>query len=419
MNTQDALTRLTQAADYDPTSMPVEKARAFIWQTLTPCCGEEVVPLKNAVGRTLSRDVVSPLNVPGHDNSAMDGYAFRFADVVANGETRLTRIGESFAGHPFDGTVGKGQCVRIFTGAVIPDGCDTVVPQEKVEEKLGVLIIGANVVKREGDNRRQAGEDIAVGDTVFSGGQKLNAPEIGMLASLGLGEVPVFRKLRVAFFSNGDELTPAGQPLLPGKIYDSNRFMIHAALCELGVDAIDMGCIPDDPDAIENALLSAADSADVVLTIGGVSVGDADFVKASLDRNGKVLFWRLAMKPGRPLAYGMIRNAHFFGLPGNPVSAIVTFRQFVRDALLVLQGQSTGERILVPAVLKAPVKKAPGRMEFQRGFCETVNGVVVVTPAPAQGSGILSSMSRANCFIVLPMDCGNLDAEAAVMVELF
>jgi molybdenum cofactor synthesis domain len=416
---KDLMMQLANAEDYDPSSMRVEQARVFIRKTLTPVCGSEKLPLKEALGRVLSEDIVSPLNVPGHDNSAMDGYAFRFADINSSGKTILKRVGESFAGHAFDGMVQHGECVRIFTGAVMPQGADTVVVQERVEEKDGVVTITAGTVTALGQNRRFAGEDIQKGKTVLACGRRIGAPELGVLASLGIAEVPVFRRLRVAFFSTGDELTPVGMPLPKGHIYDSNRYSLYGALSQLSVEVIDLGAISDVPEQIERTLIDAASSADVVISIGGVSVGAADFIKSLLDKLGQVLFWRLAMKPGKPLAYGVIGDAHFFGLPGNPVSAMVTFYQFVREALLILQGETPVESLLLSARLIAPVKKAIGRAEFQRGVCENRDGQLVVTPAPEQGSGILTSMTNANCFIVLPLEAGKLSAGEIVDVQLF
>ncbi|MDR1529516.1 MAG: molybdopterin molybdotransferase MoeA [Burkholderiales bacterium] len=413
------LNTLANAEDYDPHSMAVEKARDFIHRTLGPVCGVECVPLKEAIGRTLALDILAPLNVPGYDNSAMDGYALRFSDVIADGETCLKRIGESFAGRPFCGMVGIGECVRIFTGAIMPDGADTVVMQEKTEEMNGVVCIAANSVAAAGQNRRFAGEDIVRGEIVFTRGQRIGAPELGILASLGIAEIFVYRRLRVAFFSTGDELTPLGAPLAAGQIYDSNRYSLYGMLRQLEVTPIDLGAVPDTPDALDRMLTDAAQNADVVISIGGVSVGDADFVKEVLKKRGKILSWKLAMKPGKPLAYGVLGNAHFFGLPGNPVSAMVTFYQFVREALLILQGQIVPSPTLWRATLTASVKKSAGRTEFQRGVCENRGGQMVVTPAPEQGSGILSSMTRANCFIVLQRETGKLSAGETVDIQMF
>jgi molybdopterin molybdotransferase len=350
----------------------------------------------------------------------MDGWAVRFDDLPREGEVTLRRAGASFAGKPYQGTsIGPREAVRIFTGGVMPPGADTVVMQERATEVPGGVTIGAGAVGKAGQNRRFAGEDVKRGAVVFGTGQPLNPAELGMLASLGVNEVPVYRRLRVAFFSTGDELRAIGQPLGAGEIYDSNRYTLHGMLTRLGCDVLDMGVVRDEPDALERGFAAAAAAADVVITSGGVSVGEADFVKQLLDRLGEVLFWKIAMKPGRPLAYGRIGTAHFFGLPGNPVSVMVTFYQFVREALLVLQGRRGVTAMpTFAARLGAPIRKAPGRTEFQRGVLEPdpAGGYTVRTTGD-QGSGILSSMSRANCFIVLPADCGDVAAGATVQVQ--
>jgi molybdopterin molybdotransferase len=413
------LTQASCADDYDPNSMPVERARALIRDYLTPVTTVEKVHIRQSLGRTLAADVVSPIDVPGHDNSAMDGWAVRFADLAAGAETTLARIGESYAGRPYDGSVGAGQAVRIFTGGVMPAGADTVVMQERATERDGRVAIAAGAVQKLGQNRRFAGEDLKAGGIVFRRGQALRPAEVGMLASLGINEVAVFRRLSVAFFSTGDELVSIGTPIATGQVYDSNRYTIGAMLARLGCEAIDMGVVPDVPEALERAFREASAAADVVITSGGVSVGEADFVKQLLDRLGEVVFWKIAMKPGRPLAYGRIGDAHFFGLPGNPVSVMVTFYQFVRDALLVLQGRTDVAPLpTFKATLSAPIRKAPGRTEFQRGIlARTADGGWTVRTTGDQGSGILSSMSQANCFIVLSSDTGNVDAGAPVDVQ--
>ncbi len=303
----------------------------------------------------------------------------------------------------------------------MPQGADSVVMQERAQEDASGVHIAAGALAKAGTNRRFAGEDLQQGQTVFRSGQRLRPAELGMIASLGIGEVSVYRRLRVAFFSTGDELKSVGTPLAAGEIYDSNRYTLYGMLTRLGCEVIDMGVVADVPAALEHAFATAAQAADVVITSGGVSVGEADYVKALLDKLGEVLFWKIAMKPGRPLAYGKLGSAHFFGLPGNPVSVMVTFYEFVRDALLVLQGQ----RDIQPAPtfkvpLAAAVKKVPGRTEFQRGILtpEGAAGWTVRTTGD-QGSGILSSMSRANCFIVLDSDTGNVAAGELVDVQLF
>ena len=418
MNPEKSLLDLAASSDYDPNSMPVDKAREHIRAYLKPLSATERVNIRAALGRVLAEDVTSPVNVPQHDNSAMDGYAVRFEDLRADGDTTLKVLGTAFAGKPFEGNVARGQAVRIMTGAVIPSGADSVVQQERA--KASGDSVNVMPLPKKGTNTRSAGEDLRAGQVALKKGQPMRPAEVGMLASLGIGEVAVYRKLRVAFFSTGDELVAIGTPLGPGQIYDSNRYTIHGLLTRLGCDVLDMGVIRDTPEEVERAFVSAARSADVVITSGGVSVGEADYVKPILERLGEVLFWKIAMKPGRPLAYGKIGDAHFFGLPGNPVAVMVTFYQFVRDALLHLQGQTTS--IPLPTqkiVCTSPLKKAPGRTEFQRGILsQSSDGQWTVRATGDQGSGILSSMSQANCFIILPTDQGNVPAGTLVDVQL-
>ena len=420
MNAPKTLREASCADDYDPNSMPVDRARALIRTFLTPVTATERVHIRQALHRVLASDIVSPHDVPGHDNSAMDGYAVRFADLAPDGETVLMRVGESFAGKPPTATVGPGQCVRIFTGGIMPKGADSVVMQERATAEGERVRIAQGAVAKAGQNRRFAGEDVKRGQVVFESGQFVRPAELGMLASLGIGEVTVFRKLRVAYFSTGDELKSIGTPLAAGEIYDSNRYTLNGMLARLHCDALDMGVVPDVPDALERAFASAAACADVVITSGGVSVGEADFVKALMDKLGEVLFWKIAMKPGRPLAYGRIGGAHFFGLPGNPVSVMVTFHEFVQDALRILQGQRAVAPLPTFKVpLAAPIRKVPGRTEFQRAIlAQDETGAWTVRTTGDQGSGILSSMSRANCFVVLSADTGNCAAGDLVDVQL-
>jgi molybdopterin molybdotransferase len=420
MNAPQTLHEASCADDYDPNSMPVDRARELIRQFLAPVAAVERVHVRAALGRVLAQDITSPLDVPGHDNSAMDGWAVRFADLVPDGDTRLRRVGESFAGRPHDGAIGPGETVRIFTGAVMPTGADSVVMQERAIEFDGGVGIPAGAVIKAGQNRRFAGEDLKRGQRVFHAGQPVRPAELGMIASLGINEVSVYRRLRVAFFSTGDELKSIGTPIRAGELYDSNRYTLHGMLTRLGCETIDMGVVPDVPEMLERAFVNAAASADVVITSGGVSVGEADYVKRVLERQGEVLFWKIAMKPGRPLAYGRIGNAHFFGLPGNPVAVMVTFYQFVRDALLILQGQrDVAPQPTFKVPLSSPLRKAPGRTEFQRGILATDGqGGWTVCATGNQGSGILSSMSQANCFIVLGTHTGNVAAGEMVDVQV-
>jgi len=404
--------------DYDPNSMPVAQARKYIRDYLSPVATKECVPLRNSLGRVLAEDILSSCNVPNHNNSAMDGYAFNADDIQAIGSTNLEVIGTAFAGKALEGKIGSGECVRIMTGAVMPQGADTVVVQERITVE-GDTISFTEAPKR-GTNMRYAGEDLKQGQVVLAAGHLMRPADLGLIASLGFGEVKVYRKLRVAFFSTGDELVSIGQALGTGQVYDSNRYTLYGMLARLGVEVIDMGVVRDDPELLEQALIEASESADVILTSGGVSVGEADFMKMLLEKLGQVVFWKIAMKPGRPLAYGKVGNAHYFGLPGNPVSVMVTFYQFVREALLVLMGQPTPAAApLLNVICTEDIKKFTGRTEFQRGFLFVdSNGVWKVRPTGNQGSGILRSMSEANCFIVLDETVGNIASGATVQVQV-
>ncbi len=406
------------ADDYDPNSMPVPAAREFIARFLTPVTTIERVHLRAALGRVLAAEIISPLDVPAHDNSAMDGYAARFDDLNADGETTLKLAGSAFAGVPFHGALNAGECVRIMTGAVVPHGSDTIVMQEHVKAEDDRITIGSG--HRKGQNLRHAGEDLKTGQPVLRRGHLMRPADIGLIASLGVAEVSVLRRLRVAFFSTGDELRSIGTPLEEGQIYDSNRYTLYGMLTRLGCDVIDMGVVRDDPALLEQAFRDAAATADVVITSGGVSVGEADFVKDLLEQLGEVVFWKVAMKPGRPLAYGRIGGAHFFGLPGNPVSVMVTFYQFVREALLKLMGCDPVPPVpSFKAICTTPLRKSPGRTEFQRGILsQGADGNWMVRVTGEQGSGILRSMSEANCFIILPQAQGSVAAGATVDVQV-
>lgn len=406
------------ADDFDPDSLPVREALRRIDAVVAPVTGFEQVAVRSALGRVLAQTIISPIDVPSHTNSAMDGYALRSADLPEEDLRELQVMGTALAGKPFPGTVKPGTAVRIMTGAVLPEGADTVVMQEHVERQDQTVRIGGG--HKAGQNVRQAGEDLARGDTVLAPGQRLQPAELGMLASLGIAEVRVCRRLRVAFFSTGDELRSLGEPLVEGEIYDSNRYTLHGMLTRLGVELIDMGVVRDRREDLQRALSEAADSADAVITSGGVSVGEADFVRDILSTLGEVNFWKIAMKPGRPLAFGRINKSVFFGLPGNPVSVMVTFYQFVQPALRQMMGQTEIRPIMFKVPCANRLKKRPGRMEFQRGVLERqADGDLIVRSTGEQGSGILSSMSRANCFIVLPDDAGRVEAGTLVDVQPF
>ncbi|MGH8502511.1 MAG: molybdopterin molybdotransferase MoeA [Gammaproteobacteria bacterium] len=404
--------------DYDPDSLPADEAVARVRAHLQPVNGFEQVALRGALGRVLAEDVYSKIDVPGHTNSAMDGFAIRGTDIPADGARSLAIIGTAWAGRPFKGECGAGECVRIMTGAPMPTGADSVVIVERAEVQGESIRIGAD--NKSGQNVRAAGEDIARGTRVLAAGQRLLPAQLGLLASLGIGEVKVTRRLRVAFFSTGDELKNVGEPLGKGDVYDSNRYTLHGMLSRLGADIIDMGVIRDEPQALEAAFSQAARLADVVITSGGVSMGEADFVKQTLGKLGQIDFWKVAMKPGRPLAFGRIGDAWFFGLPGNPVTVMVTFYVFVQPALHELMGAPASPPLTLKLPCVSKLKKRPGRVEYQRGVMErSEQGQLTVRKTGAQGSGILTSMAAANCFIVLPMASGNVQPGTEVDVLPF
>ena len=404
--------------DYDPNSMSVAKARLHIRNYLNPITEYELVDLRSSLDRILATDILSPANVPNYDNSAMDGYAFNADDITPNASTKLTIIATIFAGKAFDGTLAARECVRIMTGGAMPKGADTVIMQERVQCEANSIHF-TEAPKRT-MNVRYAGEDLKLGQVVLTSGHLMRAADLGLLASLGIAKILVYRKLKVAFFSTGDELASVGQSLEIGQVYDSNRYTLHGMLTRMGVEVIDMGAIPDNPDLLKNTLLASSELADVVISSGGVSVGEADYMKLLLTKHGQVVFWKIAMKPGRPLAYGKVGDAHYFGLPGNPVAVMVTFYQFVREAMLVLMGQLQPTQLpMFNVECTENIRKMTGRTEFQRGvlFADK-DGIWKVKPTGAQGSAILSSMSLANCFIVLDEATGNLSAGAIVQVQV-
>ncbi len=421
------LQALSCADDYDPDSLPVDRARELILDLLYPVTGHERIFVRQALDRVLSEDVISPIDVPGHDNSAMDGWAVRSCDLAAGGETRLKNIGTTFAGRAFEGKVGAGETVRIMTGGVLPAGVDCVVIQEVVKVEGDAVIVPPG--QRSGQNIRRAGEDLQAGKAAVPAGKKLRPAEIGIIASLGIGEVSVRRRVRVAVFSTGDELCSIGTPLAAGAVYDSNRYTLWGMLTRLGCEVIDMGVVRDDPAALEAAFREAAACSDAIITSGGVSVGEADFIKQLMAQLGEVAFWKIAMKPGRPMAFGRIGKtqpdgadspgAWLFGLPGNPVAVMVTFYQFVQPALLKLAGLDPVPTVpMFPARCSAAMKKGRGRTEFQRGILFRENGEWCVRPTGAQGSGVLRSMADADCFIVLEHEREKVGAGDTVMVQL-
>ena len=399
-----------------PGLIPFEQALENMLAAIKPITDVENITLTQALGRVLSNDITSPINVPGHNNSAMDGYAF--AHESLQNQQSLTLVGRSMAGQPFEGECKKGQCIRIMTGAKIPADCDTVEMQENCQ------VDGENIHFLEprhlGDNVRLAGEDISRDQVVFKTGRRLSAIDIGVLASLGINELSVYRKLNVALIATGDELKALGQPLESGDIFESNSYALSAMLKNLNVNVINFGVIADDEKAIREAFLQADAQADAVISSGGVSVGDADYTKLVLEQIGEIAFWKIAMKPGKPFAFGKLPNSIFFGLPGNPVSAMVTADLLAMPALMKLQNYQTTPAITLRAKTVTDLRKAPGRMDFQRGVLSyNGQGELMVTSTGNQGSGILTSIAAANCYIVLPAEQGRVKANATVNIRLF
>jgi len=408
---------------YDPEALPVRDAQQLIARFIEPVHAVEHVALRAALDRVLAADVVSPIDVPAHDNSAMDGYALRGADLLPGAVTTLATVGIAYAGRPYEGAVAPGQCVRIMTGAVMPPGCDSVAPQECTSSDGAVVHIASDAI-RPGENRRFAGEDLARGGVALGKGKIVRPADLGLIASLGIAEVAVQRRLRVAFFSTGDELRSVGEPLDAGCVYDSNRYTLYGMLHRLGCDIIDMGVVPDDAAALETALRTACENADAICTSGGVSVGAADYTREIMARLGDVTFWKIGMRPGRPLAFGKIasngRSAYLFGLPGNPVAVMVSFYFFARTALLQMMGAKASVAPLMQAIASDAIGKKAGRTEYQRGiFSRTASGRTEVRLTGAQGSGILSSMTQANCIVVLHEEMGNVAAGAIVDILPF
>jgi molybdopterin molybdotransferase len=405
--------------------LSVEAARAAIARALQPITDTETLPLTAALGRILGADIVSPISVPAHDNSAMDGYALRGSDLRTDADTVLAVTTTVHAGDVPDFATAAGACVRIMTGAVMPAGLDTVVPQELCRVADGVVSITPGTVKP-GDNRRLQGEDLRAGHPALTTGQRLRPADLGLIASLGIGEVTVRRRLRVALFSTGNELRTLGQPLDAGCIYDSNRYSLMGALARLDVDILDLGLVRDDPVALAATLDEAIARADVVLTSGGVSVGDADYTKDLLASRGDVAFWKVAMRPGRPFAFGPLHRADgrppawLFALPGNPVAALVTFYAFARDGLLQLAGAHPAPLPTLRVRCTTAIRKRPGRSEFQRGIVSVgADGQWEVRLTGTQGAGVLRSMSEANALVVLGHAQTSVAAGDAVEVWLF
>ena len=391
--------------------LSVEEAQQRIHDAILPQTENVSVPLKQAVGRVLAETIFSTIDLPSARNSAMDGYAF----ASENFATTLTNVGISWAGKPFEGELKKGECVRIFTGAVLPENADSVVMQEHVTVE-GTQIHFPDDVKLK-KNVREIGEDVRVSDVLCNAGKTITAVDLGLLAASGIESVSIIRPLKIVYFSTGDELVPLGEPLTCGKIYDSNRYSLHGLLQNPCYDVTDGGVVPDDKAKLKRTLIQAANDFDVIITTGGASVGDADFVKEVLAECGDVNFWKIAIKPGKPLAFGKIGACYFFGLPGNPVAVTTTFDIIVKPALARLAGTNFIKPWQFKAICTTPLKKSRGRQEYQRGFLQqSESGEFYVASTGKQGSHILSSASFANCYIIMPNNCTDIEVGGTVTV---
>ena len=420
-----SLDEIAQALQgFDPQALSVDKAQEFIQHLVQalPAIASEELPLMQALGRIVAEDIISPINVPAHDNSAMDGFVFD-GKQLGTAPLQLRVVGTALAGKAWQGNVKSGECVKIMTGAVMPEGLDTVIAQElttlKAADGETVVEVPAGILQA-GDNRRKAGEDLQRGLPALMAGSKLSPAALGLVASLGIAKVKVYRQLRVAYFSTGDEVLSLGDALREGAVYDSNRYTVFGLLSRMGCAVIDMGVVRDDPVFLEDAFKQAASSADVIITSGGVSVGEADFTKAMMKKLGDVAFWKIAMRPGRPMAVGRLGNSILFGLPGNPVAVMVTFLAFVKPALLHLMGGTPSTTPYLRAKSAVALRKKPGRTEYQRGFVRTLpDGTLQVEAAGNQGSGVLRSMVEANGLIVLHHHQSNVAAGDEVDVMMF
>ena len=416
--------------DFEPGALSVEDAQKIIIDTITPLESRQKTALRDCLGRYLAEDIVSPINVPAHTNSAMDGYALAGADLPTDTDNQYQVVDTSYAGSPSTKSYQEGLVIRIMTGGVMPAGTDTVIMQEQVEQIGGNTIRIQRIGKHKtGQNVRHPGEDIAQGSTVLAKGRQVTPADLGIIASFGLSELSVFRRPRVAFFSTGDELRSIGETLKEGEIYDSNRYTLFGMLKKLDVEILDMGVIEDSKASIRNAFIEATEMADFVISSGGVSVGEADFIKPTLKALGDTHFWKIRMKPGRPLTFGSLfttannqssKPAYFFGLPGNPVAVMVTFLQFVQPAIAYFGCGETHTPLKLQARCTTKLYKRPGRSEFQRGILEQgSNGELTVKRTGKQGSGILTSMSLANCFILLDEQSEGCEAGDQVAVLPF
>jgi len=412
----------SELAGYDPQALSADMVNDFLAKLVEPVTQIEESDIFNALGRVLAADIISPISVPPHDNSAMDGYAFAGAQLAASAPLSLKVIGTALAGKAWSGQVQPGECVRIMTGAIMPAGLDTVVPQELSTVVGDQVTIPAGVLQA-GHNRRRLGEDLLQGQPALQKGALLTPAALGLVASLGISTVSVLRRLKVAYFSTGDEILSLGEPPREGAVYDSNRYTVFGLLSRLGCQVIDMGVVRDQPEALHAAFVQAALEADAIITSGGVSVGEADYTKAMMKQLGDVAFWKIAMRPGRPMAVGRIlapKPTVLFGLPGNPVAVMVTFLAFVRPALLRMMGSTHSTPPLLTAISTEAIRKKPGRTEYQRGIVSTApDGTLQASTTGNQGSGVLSSMVRANGLIVLPHAQGNVAVGDPVSVMMF
>ena len=404
---------------YDPQALQVGEVNAFLSRLAEPVPEYESLDLFQSLGRVLAQDLVSPISVPAHDNSAMDGYAFRGTALSPDQVLKLKVVGTALAGVAWRGDLGPEECLKIMTGAVMPNGLDTVAPQELVTIQGEYISIPPGIL-RLGDNRRFKGEDLTEGQAALLKGEHISAAALGLVASLGIKQVPVYRRLKVAYFSTGDEILSLGEPPREGTVYDSNRYTVFGMLTKLGCEVIDLGVIRDEPALLEAAFAEAAGRCDAIITSGGVSVGEADFTKAMMKKLGDVAFWKIAMRPGRPMAVGRIGNALLFGLPGNPVAVMVTFLAFVRPALLRMLGSIAPSPPFLKAQSLESLRKKPGRTEYQRGIVSNAaDGSLTVRTTGNQGSGVLSSMVQANGLIVLHHQQGHVSIGDTVDVMMF
>ena len=406
---------------YDPQALSVPHVHAFLDQLVQPLDSQDDqdFPIPQALGRVLACDAISPVDVPPHDNSAMDGFAFQGADLVPDQTVRLRVVGTALAGSAWHGSVGPGECVRIMTGAIMPAGLDTVAPQELVQVDGDTITLPPGRLQA-GDNRRFKGEDIRAACAALKTGQRLTPAALGLIASLGVPTVRVKRRLRVAYFSTGNEILSLGEPPREGAVYDSNRYTVMGLLDRLGCEMIDLGVVSDDPALLRTAFTQAAAQADAVITSGGVSVGEADYTKALMRELGDVAFWKIAMRPGRPMAVGRMGTSVLFGLPGNPVAVMVTFLAFVRPALLKMMGCAEAAPPLLQATCTEHLRKKPGRTEYQRGWVDrSAQGRLQVRTTGNQGSGVLSSMVQGNGLIVLHHEQGDVQPGDTVDVMMF